>query len=505
MKRIAVAGFQHETNTFADHKADFQSFSMTKDWPPLCSGPDMLDTVAGFHLPVVGALSRLSQEPDAEIVPLTWAFAVPCGHVTRDAFERIAGMITDQLAAAGTLDGVYLDLHGAMVSEHYEDAEGELLRRIAMLAGSGVPVAASLDYHANITEKMLEYADYLDVYREYPHTDMAETGYRTAHILLDMIDRDIRYHKALRKPDYLIPLNLGCTTIEPCRTLMANLNTLRGNLPDLTHMSFAAGFALSDIHEAGPAILVHAQDKQTADNTADHVLELLKTTEQAFEPVGLPAPAAVEEAMGQARHAALPIIIADTQDNPGAGGSGDTTGVLRALLAAGAEDALCGFIADGETALQAHVAGEGAEIKARLGGKLFKGDRPVQGTFRVLALGDGEFTGTGPMWKGARMQLGLCALLERGGVQIAVSSKTIQTGDQSMFRHLGVDPTGKKIIALKSSVHFRADFEPIAHSVLVALAPGPVLLDPGQIPYRNIRPDVRLSPNGQTLQQRSSA
>ena len=495
MMRIAIAGFQHETNTFAEKKADYDAFAMAKDWPALCEGEELIEKVSGFNLPITGAIDYFSRE-DVEIIPLCWAFAVPCGLVTRDAFERIASRILGLLENAGPVDGIYLDLHGAMVTEHYDDAEGELLRRLRMLVGSNIPIAASLDYHANITEKMVEYADYLDAYRKYPHTDMAETGKRAAGVLVKLLRDGAGFNKAMYKADFLIPLNLGCTTLDPCKTLIGEkLRDVRKGLSPSGHISFAAGFALADIEEAGPSIVAYGQEKNAVyDAIADFKQELV-ASEPLFREIGVSAGQAVAMALKISQTACKPVVIADTQDNPGAGGSGDTTGLLRELLSAGVQNAVCGFISDRETARMAHVAGVGQEIFAELGGKGFKGDKPLKGHYRVLALANGELVGTGPMWKGARMQLGPCALLERNGVKLAISSRTVQTGDSEMFRHLGIDPKAQAIIAVKSSVHFRADFERFSQDIIVALSPGPVEADLTKLKYNKLRHGVRIGPD----------
>ncbi|WP_333671438.1 MlrC C-terminal domain-containing protein, partial [Elioraea tepidiphila] len=183
---------------------------------------------------------------------------------------------------------------------------------------------------------------------------------------------------------------------------------------------------------------------------------------------------------------------ADTQDNPGGGGHGDTTGLLRALVEGGAGGAVIGVINDASTAAAAHAAGEGATLDAALGGR--SDGVPFSGRFTVQRLGDGRFTCTGPMTRGNRADLGPCALLETGGVHVLVASRKMQAYDQAMFRHLGVEPATLPIVALKSSVHFRADFQPIAKEVLVVVAPGPVVADPSALPFRNLRPGLALSP-----------
>ncbi len=172
--RIAVAGFEHETNTFAPVKADYQAFAEAKAYPPLVRGQEMLDAIRGKNLTAAGGIETL-QSRGAEIVPLLWCLATPSAHVTEDAYERIVGEILDLLGKAGPLDGIFLELHGAMVAEHVDDGEGELLARIRDRFGSEIPIAVALDLHANVTRRMVDKSDYIDMYRYYPHIDMAAT------------------------------------------------------------------------------------------------------------------------------------------------------------------------------------------------------------------------------------------------------------------------------------------------------------------------------------------
>ena len=190
-----------------------------------------------------------------------------------------------------------------------------------------------------------------------------------------------------------------------------------------------------------------------------------------------------------------PIILADTQDNPGAGGHADTTSLVRALVASGLRHVLAGVICDPEAAARAHGAGEGASVELSVGGRSgMPGESPLAARFKVIALGDGRFTGTGPFYHGARFELGPMALLEIGGVQVAVASRKQQAADRAMFRHLRAEPSEYAVLALKSSVHFRADFAPIAGRILVVEAPGPNVADPAKLPFRRLRPGMRTSP-----------
>lgn len=492
--KIAVGGFQHETNTFAPTKADYEAFAQGGGWPPICRGEQVFDSVAGMNLPIAG-FSEAARAAGHQLVPLSWAAASPSAHVTEDAFERICTQIIEDLAAQRGVDAVYLDLHGAMVTEHFEDGEGEILRRVRAVIGRDVPLVASLDLHANVTPEMVALADALTIYRTYPHVDMAETGER-AFLLLSRLLEGRRYAKAFRQIPYLIPLTSGCTLTEPAASLYAAVPEIEES-EGLAGLSFACGFAPADIHHCGPSVLAYASDVAAAERAADQLEALILAQEGAFAGDILPADEAVREARAIAgRGARRPVVLADTQDNPGAGGDGDTVGLLQALVKGKASGALLGLLIDPESAQRAHGVGEGATLRLDLGAKSGQaGHVPLTAEFKVLRLGDGAFTCTGPFYEGARMRLGPMALLELNGVQVAVASKKVQAADMEMFRHLGVEPTERPIVAVKSSVHFRAHFQPIAERVIVAAAPGPNPVDYSKLSYRKLRPGVRLMPN----------
>jgi microcystin degradation protein MlrC len=494
MARIAVGGWQHETNTFAPVKADFAAFEQAGGWPGMSRGQAMFDAVQGVHLPITGAMETLSQHGH-ELVPLLWCAATPSAHVTEDAFERICQMMLGDLEQALPVDGVYLDLHGAMVCEHFEDGEGEFLKRVRALVGNDLPVAVSLDLHANVTEAMVRHASVVDIFRAYPHVDMGETGARTAAHLHRLLDTGERWASAFRRTDFVIPLNWGCTLVDPAKSLYAGIPDLIAE--PVAALSLACGFHLADIAEMGPGVIAYARDQKTADKAADALLERVNEQETAFAGRIWDPDEAVAEALARAARANGPVVLADTQDNPGGGGTGDSTGLLRALVEGRATGAVLGVLCDPQAAAAAHAAGVGAQLSLDLGGKSgADGQRPYTAHYKVLALGDGRFTATGPMWLGSRMRLGPMALLEVSGVRVLVGSKAEQAADQSMFRHLGVEPVEQRIMALKSSVHFRNDFQDIADSILVVAAPGPVYADPGRLDFRNMRAGVRLVPRG---------
>jgi microcystin degradation protein MlrC len=494
MARLAIGGFVHETNTFAPTKARFEHFAMADGWPALVRGPAMVEAVKGINLPAAGFVEA-TLGLGHELVPLTWCSATPLAHVEREAYERIAGMLLDDIRQALPLDGLYLDLHGAMVAEHHEDGEGELLRRIRALVGETLPIVVGLDLHANVTESMVRHATALVAFRTYPHVDMAETGARAAR-LLDRLIGGTPCFRALRKAPFLIPLTWQCTLIEPAASIYRRLKELERE-PGILSMSFTPGFPPADIRECGPAVIAQATTQAAADRAADLLEQLVEKSEPAFAGRLWKPDEAVAEAMVREARAAKPVILADTQDNPGAGTNSDTMGVFAALVHAHAKGAVVGLVCDPESAAHAHEAGEGATIEIGLGNKSgLAGLTPYRGRFKVERLGSGSFTATGPFYLGSRMQLGPMALLEHEGVRVVVSSRKQQAADRSMFRHVGIEPERQKILALKSSVHFRADFQAIAEEILVVASPGSNPADHLQLPYKHLRPGLRLMPLG---------
>ena len=496
MSRIAVGGFQHETNTFAPSKATYAAFGAGGGWPGVQYGEPLFAAVEGANIPAAGAIQAL-RALGHTMVGTAWAAASPSAHVTAEAFERITGGIVSNLKDAGKVDGVYLDLHGAMVSEEFEDGEGEILRRVRELVGPRVPVVASLDLHANVTRAMVERADAMVAYRTYPHVDMADTGARAARLLDQMLKTGERLAGGFHTLDYLTGISSQCSFIEPCRSLYAELEKLENKYNCV--LSFTPGFPMADFEECGMSVFGFGPEKKSTHEAAEALRRLVADAEKDFALELHAAGDAVQRAKLRGEPGS-PVVLADTQDNPGAGGNGDTTGLLRALIEQNARDTVLGLLIDAPSAQRAHDAGKGANVVFSLGGlSKIPGDAPLGGEFTVEALADGKFTCSGPMFKGFRMTLGNMALLRSRaapGVRVVLASKKVQAADQEMFRHVGVEPRTQRILALKSSVHFRADFEPLAREVLVVKAPGPALADPAEFKWTRLRKGVRLRPLG---------
>jgi microcystin degradation protein MlrC len=491
--RVAIGGFMHETNTFGPSKAGLEAFVEGGGWPSLSEGPALINATRNVNMGICGFIEA-AEAQGWDTVPTLWCAASPSAHVTENAFETITNRIVDGIRSVERLDAVYLDLHGAMVAEHVDDGEGEILTRIRDVIGPDVPLVASLDLHANATRRMFDMADALIAYRTYPHIDMAETGRRSALYLRRLMSGE-RDAKAFRQVPFLIPIAWQCTLMEPGRSLYARLPALEER--GIGSASLLMGFPAADFADCGPSIVVYAPSQEIADETADDLLRAVAEQESAFSGRVYSPREGVLQAMKLADSASRPVVIADTQDNPGAGGDSDTTGMLRALVEADAKRAAIGAIIDPLAAIRAHEAGIGARVRLSLGGKSgIEGDAPLEADYVVESLSDGRLTASGPFYGGARMQLGPSACLRLGDVRIVVASRKAQMADQEMYRFVGIEPTQQAILVNKSSVHFRADFESIAEAVLVCAAPGPMPVDPAALPFTRLRKGMRLSPNG---------
>jgi len=493
---IAIGGMQHESNSFSPIAATYQNFENQDSWPGLVSGKELFETMSGLNIPITGFFEAALQEGKYELHPMLWASAEPSGPVTEDAFERISDMLCESLVAVGDVDAVYLDLHGAFVSDHLQDGEGELLKRIRSIVGN-IPIIVSLDLHANVTEEMIQNSTAITIYRTYPHLDMAETGVRAYELMRHAL-AGVAIVGGMRKMPFLVPLPSQGTNFEPCKSIYQSLD-VKEDSSGILSVDCAMGFPPSDIFECGGALVAYGTDRQQVDNVLDDFYKELLEVEHLFENVLMLPDQAVQKAM--LNTSGEPVVIADAQDNPGAGATSDTTGMLEALVRNNAQEAVLAILHDPDAAALAHKAGVGSLIELELGAKSdVEGVFPFKGKFVVDALGDGCFVLTGDMYKDSRADLGMMALLRVAAtncdVQVIVGSERAQCLDLAMLRHLGVDPENKKILVVKSTVHFRADFEPISSEVLVAAAPGAHPCRLANLQYRKLRADVRLEPMG---------
>lgn len=477
MVKIAIAGFQHETNTFAPGSTTMQSFEDRGGWPGLTRGEKILDEFKGLNIPIAGFFEACKHD----IHPILWAMAEPGGYVAEDAFEKIVQALVKGVEDASP-KALYLDLHGAMVTERFDDGEAELLRRLRAKMGDAFPIVISLDLHANISPSLFDIADAIAIYRTYPHVDFAKTGARAAELLERILAKPL--FKAFRQIPFLIPITAQSTHHEPAKSLYSALSDDLSLSADI-----AMGFPPADIPDCGPSVLAYADTQDKAEAEVERLAKEFIAAEIEFDPRLMSAAAAVEKATNLTGS----VIIADPQDNPGAGGTGDTTGILRALVDANVQDAILGLLLDPGCANKAHEAGVGAQISVSLGGAYRQYSQPLACTVEVIAITDGVFRCTGPMFGGNLVDLGKMARcrIENTSIQVVVNSNRCQNLDQEFFRNVGLEPKEHKIICVKSAVHFMADYQPVTDQILFAVAPGANPCDLSDVPYTRLRAGVR--------------
>jgi microcystin degradation protein MlrC len=503
MTTVFVAGFHHETNTFAPSPADWDAFTCGAGYPAYARGEAMLAQMAPTTQAIGGFIGE-ALEHGWELRPSVWAGAMPSNRVTTDAFERICAEIVADLQQPGSVDAIFLDLHGAAVAECADDAEGELLSRIRAVVGPELPIVTTLDLHANVTARMLKLATAMTAYRSYPHVDMRETGVRAARMLARRLvpaaaERAVH---AERVP-FLLPLNAQCTLLQPAASVIELIELIEAQHD--VELNFSMGFSAADFAECGPVVFGYGIVPTRVERAVHQVHTEVAVARRADWKLELLEPAAaIEQAIALALDADKPVVIADTQDNPGAGGDANTTGMLRALMQADAGTRLDGRVAiglmfDPAAARAACAAGVGASLTLAIGRAVptWNGaltEAPVQAQVRVLAVSDGAVKMHGPMTAGATMQLGPSACVELQGIKVLLASAKAQMLDLDLYRYLGVEPAQMKLLVNKSSVHFRAAFGPIASRVLIAKSPGPMAADPGDLPWTQLPPSVAPRP-----------
>ena len=483
--RIASGGIQHETNTFARVPTTRDDFVRDSGLGNDFSGGEALvtryrntGTIHGGYLD--GAVSS-----GVELVPLLVTKAQPAGLVEQAAFDEMLGLFLNRLAAAGKIDGVALDLHGAMATDEHEDAEGLFLAAVREKVGPHMPVFMTLDLHANITRRMAGLANCIIGYDTYPHVDMRERGREAIELLARSIRGETRPVQAFRQLPLLTMPPMQCDLREPMKSLITRLHELESQ-PGILTATISMGFPFADITDAGVSVLASADaDEVLAEQTAETLAGWLWALRDELQPKLTPIGEAIRFANLEADGL---VLFADGSDNPGGGAPCDGTVALRAMIDADFQGGVVGVLSDPETVAQAHAAGVGRTFDARIGGKT--DDRhglPVEVTAYVRTLSDGHFIHRGPMMRGLPGDLGPTAVLSVGGVEVVVSTQRRQLLDAEMLRIVGIAPETRRLIVVKSAVHFRADLGPLAAHIFDADTPGIHRPDFEAFDYRNIR------------------
>jgi len=478
--RLFLAMLSHETNTFSNVPTDRAQFE-ARD---LRYGGEIVERFRGTGT-CLGGMIEAAQGLGATLVPSVAAAASPAGYVTRDIYEHVKRRMLADLEAAGRLDGVLLDLHGAMVPEGLDDGEGDIIAAVRQAVGPRVPIAVTLDFHGNLGRAMVEGADLLHGYKTYPHVDMAERGAEAARRLAQVIAGRLKPTAAWRKPPLLPPLGHQGTAAGPMRRLY-DLAARMEKDPKVISVSVFAGFPHADIPDAGLGVyVVTDDDRPLAERLAATLARVAWEHRHEFIHTARP----VKEAVAQALAAdGRPIVLADMADNTGGGAAGDGTEILRELLRVGARSATVACIWDAAAVQACIKAGVGARLSLDVGGKV--DDRhgaPMGVTGTVRTLSDGEFVHRGPMMHGLPGRLGPTAVLDVNDVKVILISYRWQTLDPEMIRFVGIDPLGEKILVVKSTIHYRAAFEPIAREIIEVDAPGLSSSNLARFDFRRVR------------------
>lgn len=465
---VLTAEFVSENNTFK------KGFTELKDFAVDCliEGDEALRHRGNANTELAG-FADVAGEKGWRMVHAISALAAPSAPVSRAAYDHVAGVICRAAAALGDrLDGILLSLHGAQVAEGIEDGEGELLARLRAVVGPDLPIAVTLDLHANATAAMAEGAQIWASYKTYPHVDMREVGQRAARLLDDAMAGRTRPVTLRRHVPMMDEVNSGRSDAGPMVALYARAREQERE-PGILSVSLNAGFSDADIAEMGPSVLVtydrgHEEAAARAAAIADAHARAIWDARFSCENDFLEVPAAVAVARGFDPSAG-PLIIADYADNPGSGAYGDATNLLKGMLDAGLTNAVFAPVIDPEAAAALHRHKEGDRVTIELGGKNDPafGGGPLRLKGQVVRLSDGAFRGDGPMLGGLDRSYGPTAVLRVDGVDILVVTENEQMLDRQQLYAFGIDPTKKAVLALKSMQHFRAAFEPIAGKVIV--------------------------------------
>jgi microcystin degradation protein MlrC len=468
VKRVLTGRFMHETNTFSIVKTDMalwrrRDFHTENEIPSVFRGTRS----------ALGATFEAADKYGWTLIHPISANANPSGIVTDDAFETIAGMILSAAERQGTIDGVLLHLHGAMVTASHEDGEGELLRRLRHIVGPDVPVVVTLDLHANVTQMMADNASALIAFRTYPHIDMYERAWQGADLLESAMQGRIRPKTIIARRPMIHGLDWGRTQKGPMAELIERGEKLEHD-GDALAVSICAGFALANIRDVGPSVTVTFDElggvgtgpppQEIAETFMDHAW---KTRDYSTVHM-LSVPAAVARAR-EGEKGDKPLVVADFTDNPGGGGYGDATAFLKGLVDAGAENVAFHAICDPQAVQDGIRAGIGATTTLVLGGKTDPrmGGGPLTLTGEIVTLTTGKFIAYGPMGGGVERNYGPSMLFRVGGIDIIVITNNGQATDLGQFTSLGIDPARYPTVAVKSMQHFRAAFEPIAREVVL--------------------------------------
>ena len=483
---IVIAQMKHETNTFSPVPTPIERFAVGVPMPH--EGEAGIRALRGTGS-AIGAFIGLAEKAGAKITMPVAGSAWPSGPVEDSAFEYMAGRICDAVGKRSSphVDAILLDLHGAMVTESFEDGEGELLARVRKVAPN-TPIALALDMHTNLYPAIVENSDVIAGYQTYPHVDVYETGLRAGRALFAMLEGRAKPSMAWGQRPMLPHVMRQSSLDSPNREIQARCKEMESQ--GALCASLFVGFPHADIVNAGlSAVVVTDNDPARARRWCDELLDMAWDTRAQWvyevEPLA--------KSFVRAREMKTsPVVLLDHYDNAASGGTMDTMAVLGGILEAGLEDVAAFAVYDPEAVREMQGVGVGARITLPLGGKLampslaLKGQSlMVSGTVKNLT--NGQFRNRGPMSKGVLMDMGPTAVLDTGRVEIVVISRQQEPNDLECFASQGIDPSKKRYLMLKSRVHWRAGFGDLAKATVECAGVGVCTSDYGVLRFKRVR------------------
>jgi microcystin degradation protein MlrC len=471
--RLFYAALALEANTFLPLPTSYHAFVEKLYYPP-----GQYPARQSHQTGAMDAVRARAKAGAFELIEGSCYAAQPGGAAARAAYERMRDEILAQLKAALPVDGVVLNLHGAMVAHGYDDCEGDILERVRALVGKTCVIGVELDPHCHLTAKRCALADIIVLFKEYPHTDFAERGEEVVDLVLRTIRREIKPVKSVFDCRMIASFP---TSIQPMRGLVDRIMALEGKERVLS-ISIGHCFPYGDVPESGARILVITDDaKPHGDRLAEQIgRELIALREQAAPPE-YSVDGAIDFALAQPGG---PIVIADTTDNAGGGAPSDNTTFLHRLIARGVQGAAVAPIWDPIAVRFAFDAGEGARLPFRFGGKTgLTSGSPVDAEVEIIRC----VRNAHQTFAGAVVPLGDVASIRMGGVEAVLISTRAQAMGSDLFSNFGIDPKARKILVVKSNQHFYASFSQIAAHVIYAEGDGALPRDVRKLPWARIQ------------------
>jgi microcystin degradation protein MlrC len=460
--KIIIGGISHETNCFSHVPSDLSMWTIHE-------GEDLLTYYRGSKA-AYGAFIDVADREGVELIPTMHARTSPSTTVPKEVFDHLLNKLKNGVKSAGEIDGILLSLHGGGFSEEYPDLEGKIYEELRKIAGPKVVIGSMHDFHSNSTQKWMDNANIILGYDTYPHIDTYERATEVAELTIKAIRKEITPTMAMAKPNMVPALQAQYTGKTPFKTLITRAHDLEKN-ENVLGIWVMGGFPWSDFPDVGMGVIaITDNDMELAKRIAEDISNMAWRMRGDFLVKPIPVIDAIMEATKAEKG---PYVLADIGDNPGGGGPCDGTVLLRHLIEMDVQDAVVAVITDPEAVEKLVKVGVGCEVTLKIGGKTDNlHGSPLDVTGYVKVLTDGKFMPTGPMSRGLETDMGRTAVLRVKGVDIIITEKRRQPTTLALYRSVGIEPREKKIIAVKSSVHYRAAHTPIAEKIIEVDTPG---------------------------------